>query len=392
MNSGRVPLWRLDHGRQRHGETNLLHSMRIFSVLACLPIVAMSLFGQGAEDGGLLRFDNQISAFYDSNIQGNRDEVSDIELSYNPTLNFTRRSGLLGIDASLGGGFGWFLDNSEYDYQNLFSRFSVSYPNEASLPYTLTLGGGYNQKSTLDRFVGDRISQDAANLSAGFRYNVNERWGFSLSSRWSEITYEDPRFTDRTTWGAGFDFVYLYSEKLEFFTGYGFSEPSGVSEYQDHTFRIRAEGELTPKVTGTLGLGYQIRESSNFGNTGDPYVNLNLAWAVNERLEVAATGRVGFSTTATGASGKRTNFGIVASMALGSTLTGSLGVSYNESEYSNFGLDRSDEFLAYQAALAWQLGESATLRGSLTFEDADSTRDQLVYDRLRAGLSLQMSF
>ena len=357
-------------------------------------MMATLLFGQGAaEEDGILRFDNEVSAFYDSNIQGNSFGDSDIELAYKPTLNFTRRSGLLGIDARLGGGFGWFLDNSEYDYQDFYSSFLIDYPNEASLPYRLTLGGGYNSTTTLDRYVGDRVSSDVANLNAGFRYNVNERWGFSLKSRWGETAYDDKaRYTDQTSWGAGFDFVYIYSDKLEIFAGYGYLETSAISEYQDHTFRVSAVGELTPKLTGTMGLGHQIRESDDFGNTGDPYVNLNLAWAVNERLEVAATGGIGFSTTATGASGKQSNFGLVAAMALGSSLTGSLGVSYNESEYPGFGLDRSDEYLTYQAALAWQLGEAAALTGSLTFEDADSTRDELVYDRLRAGLSLQMSF
>ncbi len=361
--------------------------------LVCLPIVTPSLFGQGnAEDDGLLRFDNAVSAFYDSNINGNSSEESDIELAYKPTLNFTRRSGLLGIDASVGGGFGWFLDNSEYDYQDFYSSFLIDYPNDASIPYRLTLGGGYNSTTTLDRFVGRRVASDNANLSARFRYNVNERWGFSLNSRWSEITYDSEGYTDQTTWGAGFDFVYIYSEKLEIFAGYGYSETSAINDFQDHTFRIKAEGELTPKLTGILGLGYQIRESSAFGNTGDPYVNLDLAWAVNERIEVAANGGIGYSTTSTGSSGTNTKLGMVAAMALGASLTGSLGVSYNESEYSDFGLDRSDEYLSYQAALAWQLGASAALTGSVTFEDADSTRAQLVYDRLRAGLSLQMSF
>jgi hypothetical protein len=361
--------------------------------LVCLPIVAPSLFGQGnAEDDGLLRFDNAVSAFYDSNINGNSSEESDIELAYKPTLNFTRRSGLLGIDASVGGGFGWFLDNSEYDYQDFYSSFGIMYPNDASIPYKLTLGGGYNSTSTLDRFVGGRVASDNANLSARFRYNVNERWGFSLNSFWREITYDSARSTDQTTWGAGFDFVYIYSEKLEIFAGYGYSETSAINDYQDHTFRIKAEGELTPKLTGILGLGYQIRESSAFGNTGDPYVNLDLAWAVNERIEVAANSGIGYDTTSTGSSGTTTKLGMVAAMALSASLTGSLGVSYNESEYSDFGLDRSDEYLSYQAALAWQLGASAALTGSVTFEDADSTRDQLVYDRLRAGLNLRMSF
>ena len=112
--------------------------MRIFSVLACLTMMATLLFGQGAaEEDGLLRFDNEVSAFYDSNIQGNSFGESDIELAYRPTLNFTRRSGLLGIDASLGGGFGWFLEDSEYDYQDFYSNFRITQPSPSpSYPAT----------------------------------------------------------------------------------------------------------------------------------------------------------------------------------------------------------------------------------------------------------------
>ena len=361
-----------------------------FSLCLAFSIGILDAQNPAGKDGAL-RFDNEFSAIYDSNIFGNSDEESDIELAYRPSITFTRRSGLIGLDATVGGAFGWFLDNGDQDYQNFLSTFVMDYPNDGSVPYKFSIGGGFTSATILDRFTGGRISVDTANLNGRFRYNVNERWGFSINGRWSDSSYASSAFTDQDTWGAGLDFVYTYSEKLEFFAGYAYSETASAVDSEDHTFRVQAEGEITPKLSGTLGVGYQIRET-RFGNSGDPYINMNLAWAVNERLEIAATGGIGFLTTSTGASGSQKNFGLVASLALNATLTASLGVSYTESEYSDFGLDRSDEYFTYQAMLAWQLGEAATLRGSVTFEDADSSTDILTYDRLRAGLTLNVSF
>ncbi len=355
--------------------------------------LALSPLAYAQSDADILgpfQFRNEVSATYDSKIEGRSDSDSDVEFVYAPTFTFTRQSGLLGVDASLGGAFGFFADHSEYNYEDFSGGVSLTYPNTPELPYTLTLSGGYSQTTRVDQFLGGRLQVDNLYVSGGLRYNVNERWGFRIGGRWAEVEYDLAR-SDQSTWGYNLGFIYRYSEKLDIVLGYGYSETSASVDTQDSTFSLQAEGELTPKLTGTLGVGFQFRETE-FGDSSDPYVNISLDWALNERIEIVATGSIGFLTTSTGASGRRSSAGLAAATALRHDLSASVGVSYSDTSYDDFGLDRSDESLLFRAALVWQLSPAASLSASLTYEDSQSNRDFLNYDRLRFGLSGSYTF
>ncbi len=361
-------------------------------ILALFPALAGVLYAitqPGSEEG--LSFSNDATAFYDSNIAGNADSDSDIELTYSPTLNFTRRSGLIGMSASLGATFGVFADNDEFDYELFRSNLNLSYPNTPDIPYSLALSGGYNESSEVDTFSGRRREKALANFAGSLRYNVNERWGFRVNGGWTEVDYADAGLPTQTTIVGGVDLVYIYSENLEIFGGYSYSDTSAGVDSETQTFRLRLEGEITPKVTGVLGVGYQIRETE-VNDSGDPYVNLDLSWAVNERFEVVATAGMGFYTTSLGNSGQRISGGLAGVMALGGAVSVSLGANYQDQSYDSFGLDRSDEFLSYQAGIVWQMSSAARVTASVTFIDVDSTRDFLVYERLRAGLGFNYTF
>ena len=343
------------------------------------------------EDEGALQFGNVVSATHDSNIQGRNDGDSDLEFVYAPTLSFSRQSGILGLDASIGGAFGLFADNSDQNYEDVNSSFALSYPQDGSIPYSINFGGGYSRTTQVDGYLGDRIQLERLGLNGGLRYNVNERWGFRVNGHWSDLAYDLERRSDQASSGYGLDFIYRYSEKLDFSLGYAYSETSANLDTQDQTFRLQVEGELTPKLTGTLGLGFQNRETE-FGDSGDPYVNVNLAWAVNERIEVAATGSIGFLTTSSGSSGQQSSTGLAASMALGGSMTASAGVRYSKTSYDNFGIDRTDEGLTFQTSLLWQLGQSTSLTASATYGDNQSDIDRLTYDRLRLGGGVVVTF
>lgn len=394
-------LWQVSFisGATNGGSMKILFNVSSKRIPVLWVAAGLAVFAGGAmnavtlpegEDGGL-RFDNVLTAHYDSNIEGVKDGESDVEMTYSPTVGFTSQSGLLGLDARVGGVFGFFADQSEYDYQLIRSNVAVTYPNTPDIPYTLTLSGGYNETSDVDTFSGRRLEYGVAAASASFRYNVNERWGFRVSGRWSDLDYDDSRFSSQTTKGGGLDLVYIYSEKLDVFLGYSYSDMDASTDAEDHTFRLSLEGDITPKLTGTLGFGYQIRETE-FDESGDPYVNLSLGWAVNERFELVASGNMGFFTTSAGSSGQRMSAGLAGVLALGGAVSASLGVNWQEQSYDTFGLDRDDEFLAYRAGILWQLGLSASLEASITYSDVDSTVDRLVYDRLRAGLGFTYSF
>ena len=385
-----------DQGRQRVRkslQTQLLFLfMKSFLLSLSLSLFAGVLFAVTLpEDEGSLQFKNEISATHDSNIHGRDDGESDLEFVYAPTLSFSRQSGIIGLDASVGGAFGFFADNDDQNYENFNSRFALTYPQDDSIPYTISFGGGYSQTTQIDAFLGDRIEVEQLGFNGGLRYNVNERWGFRVNGHWSDIAYDLAGRTKQETWGAGLDFIYRYSDKLDFAFGYAYAETTASLDTQDQTFRLQAEGELTPKITGTLGLGYQLRET-DFGNSGDPYVNINLAWAVNERIEVAATGSIGFLTTSSGASGQQSSVGLAASMALGNSVTASAGVSYQETSYDEFGLDRSDEGIIFQTALLWQFNQNATFTATASYGDNQSDTDRLTYDRFRLGVGAAFTF
>ena len=382
----------------------------------CCITLSVALFVSGlpaisfGEEGGPFSLVNRVSAYYDSNIIGASGGDSDLEFVYAPTVTLTRRSGVIGLDANVGGAFGFFADNDRYNYEDFDSSLSLGYPSDRSLlPYSLTFDGGYSDLTKVDRYVGDRIVSETAKLSGAFRYNVNERWGLRLQSHWNDIRYRGAQLRESSTWRAGADLAYRYSEKLDFFLGYNYSETSGdldrrfvasrgydAIDTKDHAYRIQAEGELTPKIAGILGLGYQTRET-NFDDSGDPYVNLNLTWTANERIEVVATGGIRFLTTSLGVSGRQTSAGLAATMALRQDVAASVGLSYVETAYDISQFDRTDEFFLYRGELVWEWSPSAALSALITYDDAGSElgglpNDRLTYDRFRVGLVFKYTF
>ena len=346
---------------------------------------------------------------YDSNIFGagstgtggvdNTSSESDIEINFTPTIQYTKQSGLISLGASVGGAFSRFLDNSDLDHDGIQSSFDLTFPSDDSYRYAFTLSGGFNQGTAKDRFLGGRIDSDTFSLTAQMDYRVNERWGFGVSGSWSDTSYNSGvsqglsgSLTSQTQWSTGINFDYIYSEKLSLQLDYRYSQTASAFDSKDQSWSLRAIGQLSPAITGTLGAGFQMRNGDR-GDSSDPLLIAGLTWTPPfERISFNLDINSGFRTTANGSSS--TNYG--ASVGIGYVVSGkvtaALNVGYDYASYDNFDIARTDKDFSIGAGLSWAIRESTSLDLTTRWNDNRSDADGFNYDSWSIGLALTSSF
>jgi len=86
-----------------------------------------------------------------------------------------------------------------------------------------------------------------------------------------------------------------YSEKLDLSLGYAFTETDSQALSSSHVWNLNVNGELSPKILGSLGIGYS-RFESDLGDFSDPSYLADLTWQATEGFAVKLGARTFYRT------------------------------------------------------------------------------------------------
>ncbi|WP_043589620.1 surface lipoprotein assembly modifier [Geminisphaera colitermitum] len=314
----------------------------LFASLASLAVVpgafALLRFNDG-KDQVFVTFN--AGAGYDSNIYTYNGGPGDFIYSAGVVINYTRRAGLIGVDASAGLNLSDFVTHS--DENSVDPVFSLELSKSTGRTTgSLTLNAAHHNDPDVNTSIRAESWDYGANFA--FRYPVIERYSVTGAIGYARTDYlhNDGGLVDLDTFTASTDLFYVLNSRRDIFVGYRYrdSTTSDTGGSQDHAITTGLSGQILPKLNGTIRVGYQRRHYTDSG-IDETYDGLTAAisttWTVSKRLNVTGTLTHDFQTTSTGSTTETTILSIESQYAVNSrlSLNSNLGTGLNQYKEGN---------------------------------------------------------
>ena len=247
---------------------------------------------------------------YDSNVFATSDAKGDNTFSGSLDLDYQRKAGMIGVNGNLGWNFTKFDRNTSEDFADphVHAEFTKSGGRTTG---SLTLGT--ERRSRAEDALNLRTVSWDYNAGLNVKYPVIERYSIAGQVSYDYQDYlKNPALFDLRTYTAGADLFYVYTSQRDLLGGYRLrvtDTTNGTRSY-DHAFTVGTSGKLLPKITGTVRLGYQFRETDRGhfaavtpNKSNDRYdafsASASATWTVTRRLNVTGLASRDFSTLAT---------------------------------------------------------------------------------------------
>lgn len=191
-------------------------------------------------------------------------QVASSDSTYNASLDleYKRRAGYIGVNAGLGWDFGRFQKFTGENFAN----------PHASLELTKDIGRTTGslllkaaRQSSADTAANVRTQSKTYDVQLNWKYPLNDYYTLSGNLGRSQLDYvSSTALVNSLSYVASLDVFHAYSEERDFFGGYRYrlTESSLNTSSADHNFSVGVSGKVLPKVSGSLRLGYQVRQNS----------------------------------------------------------------------------------------------------------------------------------
>jgi hypothetical protein len=233
-------------------------------LLLSTPLRALVTLDDGADR---LFITGTASVAYDSNIFAHMDGAGDTIYSAGVVLEYTRRAGMIAVDATLAVDASRFGSNTTQNFND--PHFKAEFKKSTGRT-TGSLVFGVARQSEADEVANLRTESWNYNADLTFKYPVIERYSFSGHLNYTDRNYIDNNLlADLRTYVVGTDLLYAIDSGRSLMAGYQYrhEETSLNSTFADQSFTVGVSGRVYSKVTGSVRAGYQVR--SPLGSTTD---------------------------------------------------------------------------------------------------------------------------
>ena len=295
---------------------------------------------------------------WDSNIFANRDSGGDSIVSASLGVDFQRRAGLIAVNGDVYVDASSFIQNKSENFLN--PRFHVEFSKQTGRT-TGALTASAARQSRADSAANLRNESWAYDAGLNLKYPVIERYSISGGIGYSLLDFVDNTLlVDLSTYSANLDLFYIYNTERDLIASYRirYGETSASTSYYDHAFTVGVSGRIFSKLSGTLRVGYQIREPSQGGGESNSAVTAssNATWPVTKKMNAILNLSKDFSTTSTNISVDSTSIGVNLQYALNSKLVSYAGTGYGLSKFLGpLGGGREDQYFT------WNVGANYTV-------------------------------
>ena len=312
---------------------------------------------------------------YDSNIFANAQSGGSALVEGSLAAEFTRRAGLISVDATASLAFARYAAYHGQDYVDpkLTAEFSKqSGRTTGSILFTV------DRENRADVDVNTRDVSWNYDLGLHVLYPVIERYSISGSFDFNHIDYLDQRlFTNLTTYTGNLYLYYIVNEQRDFFIDYRsrYSDVGDGSHDVDNSISAGVSGRVVGPFNGSLQGGYTRRVivgGPDAGAYDDFTASGTLTWTMNRRMTLSGDLARDFSTTATGQSIDSSSVSLSFKDSFTKTVSASLEAGGGQSRFlGREGLipsettRRVDDFVNLGASLSYILNDH--LKASLGY-------------------------
>jgi len=330
--------------------------MKITSSKLALPFVLLGLLATTPGYSLVTFNDGQNSIFvnvttgmsWNSNINSSAAKMSDGIWSTSVGVNFSRRAGIISIDANATANISRFNSHSEENFANPDMSLSLS-KHSGRTTGTLTLSGARQNRA--DSAANIRNESWYYNAQGNLKYPVISRYSLTFGGGFNERTFRNaPGYlvNDRVTnWSTGLDYAYTDQTSLTASYRGRYGETSAHDSYYDHAFLVGVSGKLLPKLTGNFSMGYQKRDNTKKwqGSHSSMTMSGSANWRINPRFNASLFASKDFSVASTNVHTDTLNVGTSLSYSMGPRFSLSGGVNGGESRFLGAaGGGRKDQF------------------------------------------------
>lgn len=383
-------------------------------LLGVSPAHALLRFNDGRDQIYVTAY---VGAGYDSNVftssSGNNE---DLVISGGAGIEYARKAGLIGVNASLGWSFSTFSTFSDEDSLNPAMSLEFS---KGTGRTTGAVQLNARRESRADPTVGLRTDSWNYGVNFNYRYPVIERYSIAGNVGWDRTDYVDEgeTFVDLDTYTVGTDIFYSWRSDRDLLGGYRyrFSDSSAASHSTDHSFYVGVAGRIVSKLSGSARVGWSYRtneypSNTTYGGTARTinedssdgmYVSLSSTWPATRKMTFTLAGTQDFNTTSTNFQTQTTSMDLTGqfSHTVKFSTNAKLGAGYtkylsgfvnNDPEYTpGFnGANRRDHYITAGVGASYALTSHFTLSANYTYYQNWSNLSNFEFTRHSVGLTL----
>jgi hypothetical protein len=370
---------------------------RLFTAAAVTAIAASATRAPALvslEDGrDHLYVDGSVEMGYDSNVFANAQSGGSMVYQGSLGVDFTRRAGWIGVNASASVDFARYGNFRNQDYVD--PKLTAEFTKQSGR----TTGSITFSVQREDRADVDVNTRDVSwNYDAGlnFQYPVIERYSISGSFDYSRADYLDHQlFTDLTTYMENLYLYYILDEQRDLFVDYRVRD--SVESTGDFSIDDSLMGGVSGKVygpfNGSLQAGYQTRTMHGGPDNGEGFGDLTVSgaatWNMNRRMTLTGNLSRDYSTTATAQSIESTSAGLVFQDSLTAKASVTLQGSVGENRFlAVSGGGRDDTYYDLNAAYFYTINQHLKISISYGYYRSYSTLAYADFPREQFDLTL----
>jgi hypothetical protein len=330
---------------------------------------------------------NQIFVFggvtfaHSSNIFSQRDGEGDYTVTAHAGADLKRRAGIISVDSTARIDY---VRYGEFSDENTFNpRFSVDFTKTTGRTTGALKLSAYRETRS-DSAVNLRTSSWNVPVEFSFKYPINEKLYVTSATSYLRRSYSDSAaaLVDYTDYTEAVDLYYIYTSKLDLLAGYRFrsSRTSDAGRSLDHWFSLGATGGLFSKMSGTVRIGYQVRDVRGGDQFGQMNAMASVNWPVTRKLLVSLQAARDFSTIATGSSVDSSSLVLTSLYTYSSKLDFHALVSTGRNKFLADAQARHDTFFSWETGVRYRMNEHLQMGASYVYLRNWSTLDQADFD------------
>ncbi|AOS46302.1 hypothetical protein Verru16b_03403 [Lacunisphaera limnophila] len=361
------------------------------ALLLALPHTASALLNIDGSRNQVFVFGG-VTFGYNSNMFAEADGRGDYSVSASAGVELKRRAGIIAVNLTAKADYvtyGTYRDENSLN-PSLYLEFNKTTGRTTG---ALTLNAYRETRS--DSAVNLRTTTWNFPLGLSLKYPVNDNLYLTSATGFLSRSYSDnSTLVDYRDYSQAVDAYYVYTSKLDLLAGYRLrnSTTSIGGRTTDHWFNVGATGGLFSKLSGTVRVGYQVRDvRAGLGETFDHFnASASINWPVTRKFILGGSLNRDFNTIATGASVDSTSAALRANYTFSRKLEFSADTAVGRNEFLGRNeLPRTDTFFTWGVGASYRTNEHLQIGASYTYFRNWSSLSFSDYDS--HGFSLDVS-
>jgi hypothetical protein len=262
---------------------------RLLTAGAVVAVAFLTPSSQGLvslEDGKDHIFvDGSVEVGYDSNVFANAQSGGSMTYQGTLGMEFTRRAGWIGVNASASLDWARYANFRDQDYVD--PKFTAELTKQTGRTTgSLTLSA--QRINRADVTVNTRDTSWVYDVGFNFQYPVIERYSIAGSFDYNRIDYLDQAlFTNLTTYTENVFLYYILNEQRDLFVNYRLrtSDEEGGSYDVDNSLSAGVSGRVYGPFNGSLQAGYETRSSHGGPDNGEMFDDITVSGAATWNID-----------------------------------------------------------------------------------------------------------